>query len=265
MLAFLAGLAVGTAASTAIAWVVLRRRLEKLGRFFSFVAHELNTPITAVNMTVINLLSGVFGDIPKEQLRWVEMMGEQVGRLNGMVGELRDVIHIQLSRDVLLSVEETELAEIIQDSLARVRHGMLQAGIEASVRLDDSLPKVHVDRDRAVRALTSMIFHARKFRSSGGIVLEAHRGPGDRAVVHLRYQGQALSPDEARRSLELFYPAQKRKDLLLAATGLGLGALRLVARRQGGDLDFRVEPDGRSVISLVLPTSRMIQSKGYGH
>lgn len=265
MPAFLAGLALGAAAAALAAWVLLRRRLERLGRLFSFAAHELNTPITAVNMTVINLLSGVFGEVPKEQLRWVEMMSEQINRLNGLVGELRDVLHILLSKSLPLSIEETDVGGIVRDCLERVRLGMTQAAIEVSVRLDDSLPTVRVDRDRAVRALTGMIFHARKFRSGGPISLETHRGPREGAVIHLRYQGSALSPEEARRSLELFYPARENKELLLAATGLGLGALRIVARRQGGDLDFRVDPDGRSVISLVLPARTMVQSKEHGH
>lgn len=265
MTAFLAGLALGAAGAAALAGVFLRRRLEKLGRFLSFVAHEINTPITAVNMTVINLLSGVFGEVPKDQLRWVEMMGEQVNRLNGMVGELRDLIHVQLSKDLTLSIEEADVAELVQDCLARVRHGMLQASIEVTVRLDESLPKVHLDRDRVVRTLTSMVFHARKFRSSGGIALETHRGPGEAVVIHLRYQGPVMAAEEVRRSLEVFYPAQKRTDLLLGATGLGLGVLRLIARRQGGDVNFRVEPDGRSAISLVLPTRGMVQSKAHGH
>lgn len=262
--AFLAGLALGTGVTAVIGWFVLRRRTEKLGRFFSFAAHEFNTPITAVNMTIINLLSGVFGEVPEEQVRWVEMMREQVNRLNGMVGELRDLIHIQLSKDLLMSIEEVEVVELVQDALALVRRGMIQASIDVQVVLDDTVPKVQVDRDRAVRTLTSMIFHARKFRSSGGVRLETHRR-GDHALIHLLYQGPVLSAEVVRASLEVFYPAQKRKDLVLGATGLGLGVLRAVARRQGGDLDFNVGADGRSVISLVLPTRRMVQSNHHGH
>lgn len=260
MASFLAGLAAGAA----LAVFLMERRLRRIWRYLSFVSHELNTPVTAVNMTVVNLSSGVFGEVPKEQARWVEMMREQVSRLNGLVGELRDLIHIRLSRDILLSTEEADVAEIIQDSLAGLRHGLRQAGIDVAVRLDEDLPRISVDRDRAVRTLTSLIFHARKFRSEGGLSIEAHGG-GERVVIHLRYRGPALPAEEARDSLEVFYPARPRRDELLAATGLGLGALREVARRQGGDLDFRVEPGGDSVLSLVLSARRMVQSKGHGH
>lgn len=265
MASFLAGAAAGAALSAALAFFLMRRRLGRLGRFFSFVAHEINTPVTAINMTVINMSSGVFGEIPKEQVRWVEMLREQAGRLNALVGELRDILHIEFARDLLLSTEEEDVSGLIQEALSGLRHGLRQAGVEAEVRLEDGLPKVRADRDRTVRTLASLIFHARKFRLEGGISIEARRRGADDVVVELRYRGPALPAEEVRGSLEVFYPAQRAQDELLAATGLGLGALRALARRQGGELDFRVEEDGNSILSLVLPARRMVQSKGHGH
>lgn len=265
MPSFLVGAAAGAALSAALAFLLMRRHLRRIGRFFSFVAHEINTPVTAVNMTVINMSSGVFGEIPKEQVRWVEMLREQAGRLNGLVGELRDILHIEFSRDLLLSTEEEEVPGMIQEALAALRHGLGQAGVEADVRLEDGLPNVQADRDRTVRTLASLIFHARKFRLEGGIAIEARRHGACGVVVELRYRGPALPAEEVRGSLEVFYPARRRQDELLAATGLGLGALRQIARRQGGEVDFRVEADGNSILSLVLPARRMVQSKGHGH
>ena len=97
--AFLAGALVGAAGAGAAARALYRRKAELFGRLFSFAMHELNTPITAVNMTVINLLSEVFGELPAPLKPWIEMTREQVGRLNGLVGEVRDFVHMELHQD----------------------------------------------------------------------------------------------------------------------------------------------------------------------
>lgn len=257
---FAAGFALGALLTAGLGWWALRRRTKMLGRFFSFAAHEFNTPITAVNMTLINLLSGVFGDIPEDQVRWIEMMREQVGRLNGMVGEMRDLIHMQIQGDLQLSPDEAEAAELVQEATGLVRRGMQQSGIEVKVKLSDELPKVSLDRERAVRSIVSLLFHARKFRASGNIEIETVPA-GASPAVHIRYKGHALAASEAQRSLDLFYPANKRRDMVLGATGLGLGLLREINRRQGGDLELKIAQDGQTELILRLPASRMVESR----
>lgn len=251
MLHFLAGVAAGAAAGVAGAAWLLDSRQKRLGRFFSFAAHEINTPITAVNMTVSNLLAGVFGPVPAEQLPWVEMMREQVGRLNGLVGELRDLIHLELHKDIHLQHEEVSPQELLEASRRAIAFGCASSKIalEAEVPLD--LPSVRCDRDRAARTLTSALFHARKFRTSGPIGLSARAG--ERGVVfEVSYDGPPLTAEDAERSLNLYFPAAARDDQRMSATGLGLGVSRAVARLQGGDL--RLSASGsRTVVALELP------------
>ena len=52
------------------------RRKHELARaqFLSFVAHELNSPLTSLNMTVMNFVQGTFGPIEKEHEPWFRMM-----------------------------------------------------------------------------------------------------------------------------------------------------------------------------------------------
>jgi len=119
-LAFLGGLVLGAAAAAGVFLWHRARRL-RWGRFFSHAAHEINTPITAINITTLNFLSGVFGEMPPDQVKWMEMMREQVGRLNGMVGELRDLIHLMLSRDLVVQTQSVAPAELVAEALALVR------------------------------------------------------------------------------------------------------------------------------------------------
>jgi signal transduction histidine kinase len=250
--AFVAGALAGAAAAAFAARRIYTARAQRYGRLFSFAMHELNTPVTAVNMTIINLLSGVFGEVPPDQLKWLEMTRDQVGRMNALVGEIRDLVHMELHREMHLNMEGGAPSAIVEDALTALRRGFAYSNIELKVEVAPDLPRVRTDADRAARSLSSLLFHARKFRVDGPVELRVlRRGPA--VAFEVSYAGHRLPPGEAEASLEVLYPARKRLDQQLAATGLGLGLVRAVMRRVGGDLDFAVEEKGRSRLILTAP------------
>ena len=252
---FIAGAAAGGLVAGVAAWRLTEERAARYGRLFSFALHEINTPVTAVNMTILNLLSGLFGEIPAEQVKWLEMTRDQVGRLNALVGEIRDLVHMELHRELRSTPTIADPRALIEEALTILRRGFEQAGIELRVELPAELPNVSTDSDRAVRSLSSLLFHARKFRVGGPVEIRGLRR-GAMVAFQIEYGGTRLEPEEARRSLELFYPARDRKDQVLAATGLGLGLVRAVMRRTGGDLEFVSEDKGRTFLTLLLPAEK---------
>jgi len=247
--AFLAGALAGGLITGLAARAAYRRKAELFGRLFSFAMHELNTPITAVNMTVLNLLSEVFGELPAPLKPWVEMTREQVGRLNGLVGEVRDFVHMELHQDLRVARVELTVAEILDEALVSIKRGMEQANVEFRVAIAKDLPSVMTDPDRAARSLSSVLFHARKFRTGGPITLDVSRAPAA-VLFAVTYDGVRLSPDQIEASLDLYFPARLRPDQVLGTTGLGLGLIRRVARMVGGDLEFRATEDGRATATL---------------
>jgi two-component system phosphate regulon sensor histidine kinase PhoR len=252
--AFVAGALLGGAVAGWAAWRLAERRAAEYGRLFSFAMHEINTPVTAVNMTIINLLSGVFGEVAPDQVRWVEMMRDQVGRLNALVGEIRDLVHLEQHLDLRTSVEDAAPAEIVEQALTSMTRGFAHAGIELAVAVAPELPNVRTDADRAARSVASLLFHARKFRLSGPVSLSV-KAAGSAVEFSIRYRGQKILPAEVRRSLELFYPAHRRSDQILAATGLGLGLVREVMTSLGGDVDLTVDGAGDALLTMRLPVS----------
>lgn len=252
--AFVLGVATGAVVTGAAARAVYRRKEALFGRLFSFAMHELNTPITAVNMTVLNLLSGVFGELPAPLVSWIEMTREQVGRLNGLVGEVRDFVHMELHEDLRVASVELTVSEIMDEALVSIRQGMAQAGVDFQVTTAKSLPSVLTDPDRAARCLSSVLFHARKFRTSGPITLQVSGG-SSAVQFAVSYLGSRLSPAEIEASLDLYYPARRRKDQVLGTTGLGLGLIREVMRLIGGDLELQATDDGRATATLSFRTS----------
>ncbi|OGR95702.1 MAG: hypothetical protein A2V88_16190 [Elusimicrobia bacterium RBG_16_66_12] len=250
--AFLLGTAFGAGLSAAAALFILRGHLRTCGRMLSFSLHELSTPITAINMTLVNLLSGAFGEIAPEQRKWIEMSQDQVARMSALLFEIRDFVHLELGRDLRVDIARVPAAEIHEDALAAHRRAFAHAGVELVVEAPKDLPLCRTDAQRAARSLAALVQHAKKFRIQGPVRVSVQRR-GARVTFEVAYEGPIQSPGEAARSLELFYPARRRGDQVLSASGLGLGFVRLVIERLGGGLEFDEDVAGKGRLSLILP------------
>ena len=249
--AFLLGMAFGASLAAVVAGSLLRRRLRMYRRMLSFTLHELGTPVTAIKMTLVNLLGGVFGEVSAEHRKWIEMSHDQVARLSALIEETRDFIHMELSRDMRADVAVVPAREILEDALAEHRRAFTQAALELAVDAPEDLPSCRTDAQRAARSLSSLIQHAKKFRVTGPVRVSARRRGAD-VIFEVAYEGPILPPGEEGRSLELFHPARESCGQVLSASGLGLGFIRLVTTRLGGRMEFDVDAAGKGRLSLIL-------------
>ncbi len=241
----------GAAAGASICACFLMRRGRLRGRMLSFVAHELNTPITGLNMTVLNFLSGVFGPMPKDQEEWMRMMRGQVQRLNSLVGDLRDFLHLEFHRDLHLRKEEVDLAQLLREALEATRIGVSRDDVPLDVDVPERLPRVSADQERIFRVFLAVLAHARKFRRQGALSLKARAQDGALRVT-VGFASMPPAPGQAERSLELFYPVSGNSQVL-ASVGVGLGLGRAIVEMHGGSMSLSIEADGRTLVEVCLP------------
>ncbi len=244
----LAGAAVGAAAASVL-WAWRHRRL---GKFFSHGIHEMNTPMTAIQMTVVNFVDGLFGEVPKAQREWLDLLRDQTLRLSELLGEFRDFNHFFLLRDLHPFPEDVPLKELVDDAAAAQSPGAGRLGMRIVVA--GALPdlSVHVDRDRAARILSSLLFYARKNRSEGDILLSADPWGTSHAEIKISFQSAPDGQRAIEEASSVFFPARKGGQM---TSGWGLGLVRRLVLLQGGDLAVASPGPGPSVLALRLPLS----------
>lgn len=237
--AFLLGAALGAAAAAGLmSWRQRRSRL-KLGRYLAFAAHELNGPLTALTMTMSNVTANVFGDVPAALQPWMQLSREQVSRLSALAGQLRDFVHLELTGDYAGARETQAPVDVVESAVKTVQTSFAQSAVPIAVDVPRDLPEVTADPDRIARDLAGLLHHARKLRSGGPVGLSA-RASGRFVDFIVAFDGPALEPGEARRSVDLYYPGEGSKTLRSA--GLGLGLVARLQAEDGGT--FSLEVDG---------------------
>ena len=92
-------LAIGIVLGATLCYWWQSRVTPRQAHFFSFVAHEINTPVTSLNMTVLNFIQETFGPIPQALQPWMQLLRSDIVRLVALVNDFRDFIHFKYLKD----------------------------------------------------------------------------------------------------------------------------------------------------------------------
>lgn len=249
-----AGLAVGFGAGWGLrAWRAHRRDGER-ERLFAFISHELTTPVTGIQLTLRNFLSGVFGPVPEAQRPWYQMMTDQLDAAALLIADLNDLFHLEFGGRMRLEKEEVLPSDLARDAAERLRQQAERWGLRWTVDVPPGLPALEGDAHRLGRVFRNLLGHALKFSAHGGSVrlsMEA-AGAGVRATV--QFDPLEAKEDEAGRVFDRFYPAQAgAHGRVLKAAGAGLSVTKEIVSRHGGSLSFERDPSGPSRFMLTLP------------
>ncbi|MGZ4587377.1 MAG: sensor histidine kinase [Mycobacteriaceae bacterium] len=220
------------------------RRTRLLGE----VAHEMRTPLTALDGYVEGLIDGVFAPNPDT----LASLSEELRRLHRLADDLSSLSRTQEQRLELHPVD-ADLAELARRAAMRLSPQFEDAHIALNVRADRALP-VRVDPDRITQVLTNLLGNALLATPAGGTVTvtarDVHGGEGEVVVTD---SGVDLSEEDIEQVFERFYrvPGQPRRS---PGSGIGLTIARGIARAHGGDVMASSTGRGQgATFSAVLP------------
>jgi signal transduction histidine kinase len=248
---FLTGLLLGAAAGAAAVEWSRRSRDRRREALFAFAAHELASPTTGVQLALKNLIQGLFGEVPPEQKKWLEVAHDQTAWLGGLAGDVGDLSHLELGRHLRTSPASYDLsaaaAKAVEDAARLARRW----GVALELKPSKPLPPARTDGDRINRVLWNLVTHALKFSAQKETVTVSLAETSERveAAIDWKPVDNAAAPGEL---LDRFMVSRGGKTLRIS--GIGLTVAREIADRCGAEL--RAERRGdRDRFILSLPKS----------
>jgi len=219
------------------------RRTRLLGE----VAHEMRTPLTALEGYMEGLIDGVFAPEP-------EILGaasDELRRLRRLADDLSALSRAEEQR-LDLHPADTDLADLTRRAAGRLAPQFSDGHVTLTVRAPGPLP-VRADPDRITQILTNIIGNALIATPAAGTVTVEARTAGQRAQVAVSDTGTGLAADDLERVFERFYraPGQLRRS---SGSGIGLTIARNIARAHGGEVTALSAGAGRgATFMLTLP------------
>lgn len=218
--------------------------------FLADVAHELRTPVTAIEGFATALQDGTASSA-EDRAESAEFIRAEAARLRELVRDLQHLTWLDLDPPVV--AEPIDLA-------AAAREAMSRLGIDAHVKgvslqgPEGSLPAVgdpaHVDT-----ILTNLVSNAITATPAGGAIrLEPRTGPGE-AGMAVCDTGAGIAPEHLPFIFDRLYRVQPGRDRVAGGSGLGLSIVRRLAALLGGRVTVTSTVGEGSVFTLWLPAA----------
>jgi signal transduction histidine kinase/CheY-like chemotaxis protein len=215
--------------------------------FLSRMSHELRTPLNAV-LGFGQLLE--MDELTNEQHDGVGQILKAGQHLLGLINEILDLASIESGR-LPLSIEPTELRDVLDEAVALIRPLADQADVEVRIEAHDAV--VRADRQRLKQIFLNLLSNAVKYNHAGGSVkISIDPTSGERVGFTVTDTGQGIPTEALAR---LFEPFERlgAQETDVEGSGLGLSLTKRLVEAMGGTISVRSAAGEGSAFRVEFP------------
>jgi two-component system, sensor histidine kinase and response regulator len=228
--------------------------------FLSVLAHELKSPLAAVEGNMFILRDHLAGDSIKD---YDHLVNRSIIRLEGMkklIFDLLDLTRIE-SGQKKRSLMSIDVCAIARQSMET--HGVLATDKQVSISFEGPESLVmQADAGELEIIFNNLISNAVKYNRDGGTVIVAIQDLGATVSIAVRDSGIGMTKDEVARLFGEFIRIKNQKTMNILGSGLGLSILKRLSHLYGGEVSVASEPDQGSTFTVVLQKDQVIADTG---
>ena len=232
------------------------RDLERLkGDLLDRVAHELNTPVTAIQ-TAARILAK-YEEVPAEKAaKFVGIIEREATRLAELIASALQAVVLGLAEGRPVAAPVV-VADLLKRVLAPLKGEINERKLVLQVRVAAGLDSVEGDGEQLESALRAVVRNAVEFSREGGAVTltvrPVRRDAGSWVEVRVQDAGVGIAPEDLPHVTEVFWQGGNMLTGKPRGMGLGLAVARRVAENHGGELEIVSAPDAGTTVTLLLP------------
>ena len=224
----------------------LRRRL------INDVSHELNTPLSVIQLEANGLRDGL--QTPESAS---DHIIQEVDRLRGLATDLNWLAETDYG-EMRLTLETSSIHELLTAEVDRWQPQSQSRQVEVSLQVSADLPDVDLDRMRMSQALGNVLSNAINYTEAGGnIVLKAGLDSEGALAISIIDDGIGIHAADLPHVFDRFYRADQSRSRGIAGTGLGLAITRAIVEAHGGTIAVTSDGLGQGVtVTCRLPLNK---------
>mgnify|MGYP002518488107 CR=1 FL=1 len=197
-------------------------------RLTTDVAHELRTPLMAIQSTVEAIMDGVF-EADEERLNTIDA---EVQRLSRLVDAILKLSRLE-SRSTPMNEEVVDVGELIKPLVMSHEAFVNDAGLTLEYQAEPDVI-VYGDRDMLRQATANLISNAVRYTPAPGKITVTVKSGDVMAAIAVRDTGIGLSPEERRMVFKRFWRAEESRQRQSGGLGVGLAVVKEIVDRHGG-------------------------------
>lgn len=220
------------------------RELER--RLTADVAHELRTPLQAIQATVEAMQDGV---LPADEER-LGIVRDETVRLSRLADAILELTRLERG-SLPFEMRRLDIAQPVQAALD-THVALLES---ASLRVSATVASVFVngDSDRLQQAVGNLLSNAARYTPAGGAVEVVVKADGNDALVSVSDTGIGISDTDLPNVFSRFWRADGARATTTGGLGIGLAVTKEIVERHHGRIAVEQREGGGTTFSVRIP------------
>lgn len=219
----------------------IEKEAERQQTFFQNASHELKTPLMAIQGYAEGIQAGVM-----DTGSAAEVILAESDRMTELVEELLDISKIDMGRQQL-ALSETDIRELLYDSLRAVEPAAAGSGIAIVPDLPETPVTVSCDDTRLRRAVTNILTNGVRYaRSELRLTCRADKR---HVTIWIQDDGDGIAAEDLPHIFDRFYMGESGK------SGIGLALTKEIIHLHRGTIRAYNGETG-AVFEISLPAGK---------
>ena len=216
------------------------------------VSHELNTPLTVIQLEATGLRDGL--QTPESAS---DQIIEEVDKLRGLVNDL-DWLAESDHGELRLNLQASSIHELVAAEVDRWQPQSQARQVELSLEAFVDIPDMDIDWMRMSQALGNILTNAINCTEPGGHVWVSARLESDEALaISITDDGVGIHTADLPHVFDRFYRTDQSRSRGIGGTGLGLAITRAIVEAHGGTTTVTSDGLGQGVtVTIRLPLNK---------
>ena len=223
-------------------------KLASLGEIATGIAHEINQPLTYINI----ILQSALNDFSKEELDTNELREDfqeslrQASKISDIISHLRT-----FGRTDVTLFSPVSLSAVLNDTLILMNERLRIKNILIDIYISDTFPMLngnHIKLEQVFLNLIQNSMDAMEKQGKGEIKLTAKINE-DKAVITFTDTGEGISPELQKRIFEPFFTMKEAGK----GTGIGLSIVYGIIQDHQGHITCESEISRGTTFIIELP------------
>jgi PAS domain S-box-containing protein len=224
-------------------------KLSSIGLLAAGVAHEINTPLAVISS---------YSQLLSKQLRGDTRLGPVLEKITQQTFRASEIANglLNFSRTSTTEFRETNLNQVIRDTLSLLEHQFKTAQILVDVELTEDLPLIHGNPGKLQQVFLNLLLNAKEAMPGGGRLRVATMANGHVEAV-VADSGSGIAPEHLKRIYDPFFttktmprPGERR------GTGLGLSVSYGIIQEHAGKIHVESSVGAGTTFHLEFPMLR---------
>lgn len=216
----------------------------KKGRFLANAAHELRSPLTAINTSLYMIRRN-----PSERERYLERIQMISDDLNSMVANLLDISYFETGK-IVLHPENIILQDLLEHIVVIQRDEAAKKNLPLEASWPEEPISLLADRSRLQQVFRNLLTNAIRYTDDGHIIVRACLKNG---FVEIDFEdtGCGIAPENLENIFQPFFREDYETDQ--KGAGLGLSIAKEIVERHDGTITVQSSVSVGTTFTVCLP------------